>query len=449
MDNSNHENRANKLYQQIIEGFSYKGTNEKTGEEFFLPTSYNEVLKARMLVSEIEKIEPAIPGMDKKIENIKNICDTALKRKFRPSILVLIIALIWVGVNMFFAFNNFPEKFSGQYKADEAQKMYSDEIERHTKMVEHFKSRDGNELDQQSLKEHSEKLEALQKINPETYLAQKNEEERALAKKQFIALAYSLLILLAYIYAVRTPMFLIYKRRKYKAWKRERNLDTSFFTRVFDTFTEGSKDDIFSNQPPKQRVYYNEDGSVQRTETITDSGGGGLAWLLIAILVIAYFLVIMYALPVIALYKYLKNYHYKFFARIARFFTWKKQSNNEEPKILINKNKRKLPKIDNLTMGQRILVRVLEDNYFYAATIETICENDVEVRYDLGPIEKVSKNQLCTVDYALKNFETEAFWKEDELYYNCTVEKVSDEQYLVKYKDGTEETTVLKYLRFK
>jgi hypothetical protein len=449
MDNSNHENRANKLYQQIIEGFSYKGTNEETGEEFFLPTSYNEVLKARMLVSEIEKIEPAIPEMDMKVENIKNICDTALKRKFRPSILVLIIALIWAGVNMFFAFNNFPEKFSGKYKADEAQKMYSDEIERHTKMVEHFKSRDGNELDQQSLKEHSEKLEALQKINPETYLAQKNEEAKAKAKNQFIVLAYSLLILLAYIFAVRAPMFLIYKRREYKAWKRERNLDTSLFSRTFDAFTEGSNDDIFSNQPPKQRVYYNEDGSVQRTETITDSGGGGLAWLLLAILVIAYFLVIMYALPVVALYKYLKNYQYKFFARIARFFTWKKQPNNEEPKILINKNKRKLPKIDNLTMGQRILVRVLEDNYFYAATIETISENDVQVRYDFGPVEMVSKNQLCTDDYALKNFETEALWKEGELYYNCTVEKQSDEQYLVKYKDGTEETTVIKYLRFK
>jgi len=103
--------------------------------------------------------------------------------------------------------------------------------------------------------------------------------------------------------------------------------------------------------------------------------------------------------------------------------------------------------MDYWTEGNRAFAFWDEDEYFYPATVVTIEEDDIFVRFDTGEEEWTNADYLeeFLVDV---DDEVECRSAQDDLYYNILVLSVDGERVEVEYEDESTEWTTLSRLRF-
>ena len=103
--------------------------------------------------------------------------------------------------------------------------------------------------------------------------------------------------------------------------------------------------------------------------------------------------------------------------------------------------------MDYWTEGNRAFAFWDEDEYFYPATVVTIEEDDIFVRFDTGEEEWTNADYLeeFLVDV---DDEVECKSVQDDLYYNVLVLSVDGERVEVEYEDESTEWTTLSRLRF-
>jgi len=103
--------------------------------------------------------------------------------------------------------------------------------------------------------------------------------------------------------------------------------------------------------------------------------------------------------------------------------------------------------MDYWTEGNRAFAFWDEDEYFYPATVVTIEEDDIFVRFDTGEEEWTNADYLeeFLVDV---DDEVECRSAQDDLYYNVLVLSVDGERVEVEYEDESTEWTTLSRLRF-
>ena len=89
-----------------------------------------------------------------------------------------------------------------------------------------------------------------------------------------------------------------------------------------------------------------------------------------------------------------------------------------------------------------------EDGYWYPAEIVEVDGDSYKVCYDDGSEEWLDADSLEDYDASPGEEGAEAWWDEDECFYEVTILEVNDEQVKVEYEDGVTEWTDLSYLRF-
>ncbi|MHC1702507.1 MAG: tudor domain-containing protein [Tenuifilaceae bacterium] len=442
MENNNNLHRANELYNQVVESFSYKTTDLKTGENRSYPVSYSEIKNARKKIKEIESSNISDPNFNAKLRELKSLCNHSLRKKFKPALPMLISILIWLAMHSYLALNNVAAKLEGYYNAEKADSIYTADLKMHQKQIDYYKTRPSDEDSPKWIKKHSEKLEALHKITPQQYTEQVNEKVRSEKIKRIIGAAFALIMLLLYLLAARTPMFHIYNARKWREWAREQNHSPGFITSTINAF--------MSVEPEKGGEFEVEikmdDGTIRKERRTGDTVD--LRPMFIGLFLALTFYVLLVLLPFIIIYKYLQNYQYEFFDRIKSAFTKNKKDAENEIIVKENKKKRNLPQIPDLKVGDKIFARFSADKYFYYASIETLNSQGAKVCYYDGTKEEVLNKDICTVGYAVQNLNAEANWQNKGLYYSCKITKKNDLSISVKYEDGTSEEVILEQFRF-
>jgi hypothetical protein len=97
--------------------------------------------------------------------------------------------------------------------------------------------------------------------------------------------------------------------------------------------------------------------------------------------------------------------------------------------------------------GQRAFAYWDEDEYFYPATIVSIEDEDIYIRFDTGEEEWTTAEYL--EEYAAETGEeVECKFSQNDLYYNAVVLEADGERIQVKYEDGVTEWSALNRIRF-
>ena len=103
--------------------------------------------------------------------------------------------------------------------------------------------------------------------------------------------------------------------------------------------------------------------------------------------------------------------------------------------------------MDYWTEGNRAFAFWDEDEYFYPATIITIEDEDIFIRFDTGEEEWTDADYL--EEFLVEvNDEVECKSAQDNLYYDVTVLDLDGERVEVEFEDGTTEWSTLSRLRF-
>lgn len=438
----NNLSRANELYNQIQESFTYKRTDPRTGETFCYPASYSEVKNAGQLMEEIDRLDIQDNEFNDRMKSLRATCNRALQRKLMPSAGFFLTALIWVGMNVFMAAYELPAKLKGYYEPAEADSLYSATLVTYQNSLELHKSRPEEEDSPKWIQFYSEKIESLKNTGSQEYLNQKNAEVKSSALKKTARAGVFLILFFAYLYAVRTPMFLVYKRRKYLMDAKEKNLKTNF---IWDTLSAiwAIPDEKVTTAEVEIKM---SDGSI-RKEMRTNDTGNWVKYMFIIVFLVVTFFVMLAALPLITIIKYLQNYHYSFFDRL--FGSSGEQSKEEgKEEAHVNTVKRKMPVQDGLKVGDGVLARFSADNYLYYGTIEGKNDQNVRIRYFDGTMEEVLITEICELEHALKKLEAEADYQKKGLYYSCRIIRKIEQAYEVKYEDGSLENVGIEQLRF-
>jgi hypothetical protein len=103
--------------------------------------------------------------------------------------------------------------------------------------------------------------------------------------------------------------------------------------------------------------------------------------------------------------------------------------------------------MDYWTEGNRAFAFWDEDEYFYPATIVTIEDEDIFIRFDTGEEEWTDADYLEEFMVEVDD-EVECKSVQDGLYYDVLVLSVDGERVEVEYEDETTEWTTLSRLRF-
>lgn len=97
--------------------------------------------------------------------------------------------------------------------------------------------------------------------------------------------------------------------------------------------------------------------------------------------------------------------------------------------------------------GDRVYAYRDEDDYFYPATILSIAEEDIFIRFDTGEEEWTQEEFL--EEYAVSaDEEVECKAAKDDLYYDVTVLSADGDRLEVEFEDGSAEWTTLNRIRF-
>lgn len=99
------------------------------------------------------------------------------------------------------------------------------------------------------------------------------------------------------------------------------------------------------------------------------------------------------------------------------------------------------------TEGNRAFAFWDEDEYFYPATVVTIEDDDIFIRFDTGEEEWTDADYLEEFIVEVDD-EVVCKSKQDDLYYSVIVLNVDGERVEVEYEDETTEWTTLSRLRF-
>jgi len=320
MENNKNLSRAKEWYLEAINSFSYQSTNNQTGERISFPVSFSEVQNARRLITEIGKLSVQDASFQNDLNSLKDICNRAVKRKLRPSWAMLISVLVWSIVNVFIAQDDIFLRLEGFHNAEQADSLYNEEKKYLQARIEHYQNKIDEEDSAEWLKKFNERLQTLNAKSPDEFLDQKNGEIKDKAKKELMGAGASLVLLGLYLFAVRTPMFLIYRRRKQVEWNMERGYTPGIINSVFAA--------LIAIPVPEAKMYTVEvkytDGTSE-VKTQIESGAGMLAakWGLILLAMFLTFMVMLYLLPFAIIYKYLRNYQYALFYRISKSFSRK------------------------------------------------------------------------------------------------------------------------------
>lgn len=103
--------------------------------------------------------------------------------------------------------------------------------------------------------------------------------------------------------------------------------------------------------------------------------------------------------------------------------------------------------MDYWSEGDRVFAYWDEDDYFYPATIITIAEEDIYIRFDTGEEEWTQEEYL--EEYAVSpDEEVECKSAKDDQYYDVTVRSVDGDQLEVEFSDGSSEWSTLNRVRF-
>jgi len=98
------------------------------------------------------------------------------------------------------------------------------------------------------------------------------------------------------------------------------------------------------------------------------------------------------------------------------------------------------------TEGDRAFAFWDEDEYFYPATIITIEEEDIFIRFDSGEEEWTSANYL--EEFRVEVDDQVECKAPDDVYYDVTVLSVDGDRVEVEYDNETTEWSTLSRLRF-
>jgi len=445
MDNNNGLSKARELYNQIVESFSYKTSDPATHESGALPVSYSEVKYGLATIAEIENLKVSDAEFNAKLAKLKAICTKSLRRKMRPSLAVLIAAVVWVSLNIFMATSNLSDDLNGRYKPAEADKIYNDAIASHSQLIEYYKARPNADDSKKWQDHHSQELKSLRTISPLAYLNQQNQKIKSKAQKKLITAIASVLLLIAYLLSARAPMFLVYNRKKQVELAREKKMSTGILKSVLSA--------LWAIPVPEPRTYrvktLMSNGTV-REENVTETGAGMLImkYIFILLALIVAFYVMIIALPVLIVFNYLRNYQYVFFNRVSEALFRKKHSTTENAEARVNTKKRKLPVVENYKSGDAVLARYAADNYFYYGTIEYVGDQSLTILYYDGTKEEVQKKDICLLDYAVQNLKAEANWQNKGSYYGCSITGCHAGKFTVKYEDNSTEEVGADQLRF-
>ena len=97
--------------------------------------------------------------------------------------------------------------------------------------------------------------------------------------------------------------------------------------------------------------------------------------------------------------------------------------------------------------GDRVFAYWDEDDYFYPATIISIAEEDIYIRFDTGEEEWTQEEYL--EEYAVSaDEEVECKSAKDDQYYDVTVRNVDGDRLEVEFSDGSSEWSTLSRVRF-
>ncbi len=98
-------------------------------------------------------------------------------------------------------------------------------------------------------------------------------------------------------------------------------------------------------------------------------------------------------------------------------------------------------------VGDRVFAYWDDDDYFYPATILSIEEEDIYIRFDTGEEEWTQADYL--EEYAVSaDEEVECKSARDDQYYDVTVRSADGDQVEVEFDDGSIEWTTLNRIRF-
>ena len=98
-------------------------------------------------------------------------------------------------------------------------------------------------------------------------------------------------------------------------------------------------------------------------------------------------------------------------------------------------------------IGDRVFAYWDDDDYFYPATILSIEEEDIYIRFDTGEEEWTQDEYL--EEYAVaEDEEVECKAAKDDQYYDVTVRSADGDRVEVEFSDGSTEWTVLNRIRF-
>jgi len=97
--------------------------------------------------------------------------------------------------------------------------------------------------------------------------------------------------------------------------------------------------------------------------------------------------------------------------------------------------------------GNRAFALWDDDEYFYPATVITIEDDDIFIRFDTGEEEWTDADYLEAFLVEI-NDQVECVSARDDLYYDVIVLNIDGERVEVEYEDETTEWTTLNRLRF-
>lgn len=460
MENNNHKNQneeAKSLIHQIIDSFTYRYYDKKLKRNISLPASYNEVVQAEKILSEIETIHIEDPYLVQKIESLKEVVKNARKKRFTFTLKMIFVLTIWLFITGFMVYNNFSD-ISGRYQKEEAQDLYQKDLDYLNGRLKYYNSNPQSKDRIEQISSFKEQIIEHKAITPEQYLENQNKKHRNKKWKELLVFIYSIAIFVLYILSTRTPRFVINKRKKKLMGRKSSNYWGTLITAIWnmeDDEVPEKKSSIFDNDIGKP--IYSEsaiDGTVTVVghyggNTNNGTGGGGMFILmkyslLVFVLIVAFFSMILF-MPLIILYNFISNHHFTFLDRWDQKPSpqnWK----TKDPGTIAPTNI-EIPFSKMINTGDYYYAKYSGDGFFYYAKVEKELDNKYLVKYYDNYQEEVSANDVCEMNFAIQYLKAFANWENKGLYYPCTVNKIHD-MIIVKYEDGVTEQVKEEQLRF-
>lgn len=184
-----------------------------------LPGSLNEIQFAESKLREAKSLQPDGQEAVEALAILESILKESQERVFTGSkwmigILLIVVCLFWV-------FPAFSAATDEAYTAERAKKIMDSEIKTRMESREYLSKKEQTDKIKQRIKYNEQKLEKLQNYTPEEYAAYLSERKGENAQGDIRTGLLWIVLIVAYFFASRTPVYLLNRRKKEYAFMTE------------------------------------------------------------------------------------------------------------------------------------------------------------------------------------------------------------------------------------